>query len=262
MTWLLAGIAAALLNIPNFDAKKVGQECDCAITPYLGELDIHVEITGLLISVWILIPAIVFSFLSLISIFRTPSWIMDRRSYYKGLKRSVYFGEIIGIIAVTIILAEASLTNSIIVYPNSNENNLSVAENFGMLLTNGTIVDLYDFNGKPTLLEFMWTQCSHCQNMMPTLKSINEQYGSEINMISVSVEWGNDDLDALLEFDDEYGTTWLSALDKDGGTDKYGASSVPRLFLIDEEFNIIYSELGEVSLDTLLTEINSLLNNG
>ncbi len=76
--WLILGIAAALANIPNLDSKLIGQECDCAITPYLEDYDIHVEVAGLLLSVWILIPAIVFSALAVIMVFKTPGWIMDR----------------------------------------------------------------------------------------------------------------------------------------------------------------------------------------
>jgi len=48
-TWLILGIVAALLNVPNFDAKRVGQECACSITLIVGRLglDLHIEIAGL-----------------------------------------------------------------------------------------------------------------------------------------------------------------------------------------------------------------------
>ncbi|MFQ6134529.1 MAG: TlpA family protein disulfide reductase [Nitrososphaerales archaeon] len=261
-TWLLLGIAAALANIPNFDAKRVGQECDCAITPLLGDLDIHIEVAGLLLSVWILIPAAIFSALSVIIVFKTPSWIMDRRNYLKGLKRSAIFGEVIGLIAVGIILAEASLTNSIIIYPSSDQQTPTTAENFGLLLTNGTRVELYDFKGRPTLLEFMWTKCSHCQNQTKSLQQIQNEFGSQINMISVAVTWGQDNIQALQEFDDKYGVTWTSGLDAGLGTDRFGASSVPRLFILDKDFNIVHVHVGQVPATTLTAEIDSVLNAG
>jgi cytochrome oxidase Cu insertion factor (SCO1/SenC/PrrC family) len=261
-TWLILGIAAALANIPNFDAKLVGQECDCAITPYLGDYDIHVEVAGLLLSIWILIPAIVFSALAVIMVFKTPGWIMDKRYYFKGLKRAAVFGEVIGLIAVGIILVEASLTSSIIIYPSSDQQKPNAAENFGLLLTNGTRVELYDFKGKPTLLEFMWTNCAHCQNQTQALQQINNEFGSQINMVSVAVTWGQDNVLALQDFDDEYGVTWTSGVDAGLGTDKFGASSVPRLFILDKEFNIVYTHVGQVPATTLTTEINSVLNAG
>lgn len=264
VTWFLLGIAAALANIPNFDAKRVGQECACAITPILGDLDVHVEVAGLLLSVWILVPAVVFSGLSVIVVFKTPSWILDRRSYFRGLKRAAFLGEVVGLIAVGVILAEASLSNSIIIYPDSGQQppTAITAENFGLVLTNGTRVNLHDFKGRPTLLEFMWTKCPHCANQTEALQEVNEAFGTQINMISVAVTWGRDDLQALQNFDDEHGVRWTSGLDTGLGTDRYGVSSVPRLFILDEDFNIMYTHVGQVPTATLISEIKSVLNRG
>ena len=80
-TCLIIGILAALLNVLNFDAKR-GQECACSITSIVWslELDLHVEVAGLPISIWILLPTIALTALAAGSIIRKPSWIMDRRS--------------------------------------------------------------------------------------------------------------------------------------------------------------------------------------
>ncbi len=261
-TWLLAGVAAALLNVPNFDAKRVGQECACALTPYLGGLDLHIELAGLLLSVWIFVPAVVFTLLSLVVVVRKPSWIMSKRSYAKELRRAAGLGLVVGGVAVGVVLAEATLTNSFIVYPSSNQQTLLAAKNFDMILTNGTRIDLYSFKGKPTLLEFMWTKCAHCVKQTEVLQVVHREFGDRINMVSVAVEWGRDDVQALRSFDGKQEVTWLSALDVGGGTGKFGASEVPRLLILDKDCNIMSDQVGEVSAANLISEISNVLSAG
>jgi hypothetical protein len=59
-------------------------------------------------------------------------------------------------------------------------------------------------------------------------------------MISGAVTWVRDNILDLQDFDDEYGVTWTSGVDAGLGTDKFGASSVSRLFKLDKEFNIVH----------------------
>ncbi len=262
-TWLILGIVAALLNVPNFDAKRVGQECACSITPVVGSLglDLHVEVAGLLISIWTLLPTVALAALAAGSVIRKPSWIMDRRNYFKGLRRAAFLGVFVGLLAAAVIVAEASLTNSFIVYPTQGqEEPLTPVGNrdFDMTLENGTLVKLSDFKGRPTLLEFMWTKCSHCQKETQDLSYVHRMIGEKVNVLSVSVTWGKDTIDSMKQFGKTYGVTWTSALDAGRGTDLFDATSVPKIFILDSEQNIIYTHEGEVSADTLISELSGL----
>ncbi len=46
--------------------------------------------------------------------------------------------------------------------------------------------DLYDFRGKPVVLEFMQTTCSHCAAFVPVLQRIQQRYGDKVAIVSVA----------------------------------------------------------------------------
>jgi len=48
------------------------------------------------------------------------------------------------------------------------------------------IVDLYDYRGKPVLLEFMQTTCPHCGAFTSVLAKIQQKYGNRIGILSVA----------------------------------------------------------------------------
>ncbi len=260
-TWLILGVVAALLNVPNFDAKRIGQECACSITPIVGSLglDLHVEVAGLLISIWTLLPTIALAALAAGTIIRKPSWIMDRRNYFKDLRKAAFLGVFVGLIAAGVIVAEATVSNTFIVYPTQSEVTAPVSDrNFDMVLRNGTQVALGDFGGKPTLLEFMMTRCTHCQKETQDLRQVHSVLGDKVNIVSVAVAWGKDDLAAVLQFEKTYGVTWLSAVDAGKGTGLFGVDSVPRIFLLDSNQTIVFDHNGEVAADILISELAGL----
>ncbi len=46
--------------------------------------------------------------------------------------------------------------------------------------------DLYDFRGKPVVLEFMQTTCPHCAAFVPVLQRIQQRYGDKVAILSVA----------------------------------------------------------------------------
>lgn len=49
----------------------------------------------------------------------------------------------------------------------------------------GQIRDLYDYRGKPVLLEFMSTTCPHCAAFADILAQVQQKYGDRVQLISV-----------------------------------------------------------------------------
>src|SRR5689334_1264699 len=48
------------------------------------------------------------------------------------------------------------------------------------------IVDLYDYRGKPVVLEFMQTTCPHCAAFTSVLAKVQQKYGDRVGILSVA----------------------------------------------------------------------------
>ncbi len=46
--------------------------------------------------------------------------------------------------------------------------------------------DLYDYRGKPVVLEFMQTTCPHCTAFAEVLEKVQQKYGNRLGIISVA----------------------------------------------------------------------------
>ena len=68
-------------------------------------------------------------------------------------------------------------------------------------------------NGKPSLIEFYANWCTTCQSLAPSLNSLHEKYGDEVNFVMLNVD------DPL----------WMEQVKS------YGANSIPYLVFLTEE---------------------------
>lgn len=249
-TWLILGVVAAYFNVANFAAKLPGQECDCAIAPLLGPLDIYVGVGGVQMGVWILAPALGFGFAALELWLRRPRWILDQRRFVRAARRASTLGLLGALIVIGAIVAEYSFRG----LGEAGEQ----APNFRIMLTDGREVDLHSFAGKPILLEFMTTWCPHCQAETQSLRQVFEAAGPKLTILSVSTGWRGDSLEAVRTMATEGAIPWLCGLDVGGGTSAYNVQAVPQFFLIDAELGVRYSQAGEVSADELLAQLAAI----
>jgi peroxiredoxin len=60
------------------------------------------------------------------------------------------------------------------------------APGFALMDSRGEIVDLYDFRGKPVILEFMNTGCPHCAQFAGVLEKVQAKYGDKVGIIAVA----------------------------------------------------------------------------
>lgn len=60
------------------------------------------------------------------------------------------------------------------------------APGFALMDSRGEIVDLYDFRGKPVILEFMNTGCPHCAQFVGVLAKVQAKYGDKVGIIAVA----------------------------------------------------------------------------
>src|ERR1043165_6096496 len=48
------------------------------------------------------------------------------------------------------------------------------------------IHDLYDYRGKPVLLEFMQTTCPHCAAFADVVQKVKDKYGDKVQILAVA----------------------------------------------------------------------------
>ena len=54
-------------------------------------------------------------------------------------------------------------------------------------LSNATL-DVFNFNGKPTVVNFWFTSCEPCIMEMPALENLKKKYSGEVNFISITYD--------------------------------------------------------------------------
>ena len=93
-------------------------------------------------------------------------------------------------------------------------------------------------NGKPTLIEFYADWCSSCQAFAPTLQTVHETLGHEVNFV-------------MLNIDDPQ---WKEPIQT------YQATGVPQLTLLNEDESLAETWVGKVPESYLLTQLKSRLS--
>jgi thiol-disulfide isomerase/thioredoxin len=67
----------------------------------------------------------------------------------------------------------------------------SPAYNFSLPDTSGRIVTLNDFKGKVVVLDFMYTGCPGCIQIVPTLTRLEKSYQGNLNVVFISISISN-----------------------------------------------------------------------
>ncbi|MFB0500241.1 MAG: TlpA family protein disulfide reductase, partial [Candidatus Hadarchaeaceae archaeon] len=120
------------------------------------------------------------------------------------------------------------------------------APNFTLTDTDGNSLSLSDFEGKVVVLDLMATGCEPCKQEIPHLKEVQQHYGDDVIILSISVGWGGDTKQGLATFKQERGCTWRFAIDTDDIATKYDAMTIPKLVTIDKNKNIRFTHVGVI----------------
>lgn len=125
--------------------------------------------------------------------------------------------------------------------------------NFTVYDLNGNEVSLYDYLGKPVVLNFWATWCGPCQSEMPAFDQMYQKYNNQITFLMVNVTDGSrDTVESVTAFYKDSGYTFPIYFDTTlEASMTYGAYSIPLTFFIDAEGNLLYNQMGAISEDTL-----------
>jgi len=112
------------------------------------------------------------------------------------------------------------------------------APSFSGVNIDGRVVTLNDFKGKPVYIDVWATWCVPCRKEIPYLKALEEEYGTRIHFVSISI--------------DKNKAAWENMIKKDGingvqlhynGCERfmndYMIKGIPRFILLDREGRIV-----------------------
>ncbi len=131
-------------------------------------------------------------------------------------------------------------------------------------------VSLYDINAKYTILYFWDSGCSHCKKETPKLKTLYDKYKNNgVEVFAVGTEFEGDawrkyirenDLNFINVSDNPeinknaYQYLKYTTIESLNFRDTYDIYSTPRVFLLDENKEIIAKRIGIDQLDNLLAD--------
>jgi peroxiredoxin len=120
--------------------------------------------------------------------------------------------------------------------------------------------DLYDYRGKPVVLEFMQTTCPHCAVFVSVLQKVQDKYGDKVQILSVANP--PDTMKTVGEFIAGHKITYPVLFDSGQAAYSYVRApkfDLPAVFLIDAK-GMIFAQYSYSLLNRDIFEGNGLLN--
>jgi cytochrome c-type biogenesis protein len=123
---------------------------------------------------------------------------------------------------------------------------------FSLQDVNGRKVSLGDLAGKVVLLDMMATWCPTCNQEIPELKQF---HGSHPDVVVISIDVDRtESSQQLAEHMRSKGADWIFCMDTDGILQKYKATEIPKLVMINPSGYITFMKAGLVSSGQLSDE--------
>lgn len=133
------------------------------------------------------------------------------------------------------------------------------APNFTISLLEGGELSLRELRGKIVVVNFWASWCyPACWNEAPRLEAAWRRYKDQ-GVVLVGIVYQDTEGNAR-DFIQKHGKTYPNGMDvRSRIAIEYGVYGVPETFFIDREGNMAYKHLGEISMETLTTQIEALL---
>lgn len=118
---------------------------------------------------------------------------------------------------------------------------LKTSQSFKVELNDGKTISMASYlNGKPTYIKFWATWCQPCIKEMPHLQHTFEEYGDDLNILSVNLAF-NDDNDSVRQFMQDKGLDFPVALDDSGAlTQHFKMIGTPYHLLFDGDGKLVH----------------------
>jgi thiol-disulfide isomerase/thioredoxin len=144
--------------------------------------------------------------------------------------------------------------------PTDTTEPLLLAPDFVVYDENGNEVHLYDYIGKPIVLNFWASWCGPCKMEMPDFNERYLQLGDEIHFLMINMTDGaRETISIASAFIAEQGYQFPVFYDTTGSAAMtYGAYSLPTTFFIDAQGHAIAQAVGAIDADTLQQGIDMI----
>jgi peroxiredoxin len=132
------------------------------------------------------------------------------------------------------------------------------APDFTLDLLDGSTITLSELRGRVVVVNFWATWCPPCEDELPDLQTIWEDYQAEgIVLIGVAFDEGEP---AVQEMAARLGVTFPLGLEaEDSISAAYGVTGMPETFVVDQEGRVVYVHVGPVTAEELRPELDNLL---
>ncbi len=150
--------------------------------------------------------------------------------------------------------------------PNNTSNtakNSNLAPDFSWRDSSGKIMHLSDLRGRIVMLDFWATWCGPCKMTIPHVEALYEKYKDKgVVVIGVDLDTAAHRND-VINFIKSHNMHYLVISDAKGGVaSQYGATSIPRFFIIDKKGGIAFTKIGyDPNMEKIISdEIDKLLS--
>ena len=128
-----------------------------------------------------------------------------------------------------------------------------LAPDFTVYDAEGNPVQLYDYIGKPLVVNFWASWCGPCQMEMPHFEDKYQKLGDEVQFLMINMtDGGRETVDSASAFIAEKGYTFPVLYDTDSNAAlTYGAYSLPTTYFIDADGYAVAQATGAIDADTL-----------
>ena len=137
----------------------------------------------------------------------------------------------------------------------------TLAPDFVVYDADGNEVHLYDYLGKPIVLNFWASWCGPCQMEMPDFNEKFLELGDEVQFLMINMtDGGRETLETASQFisENEYSFPVFYDTSSDAAI-AYGAYSLPTTYFIDTEGNALARASGAISAETLQKGIDLIM---
>jgi alkyl hydroperoxide reductase subunit AhpC len=94
---------------------------------------------------------------------------------------------------------------------------------------------------------------------IPILRTIKDQFLTELEIISISVDPITDTVAKLQSFRSSYNVTWTVVRDTENIYEAYNVTAIPTIYIIDKDGNVKYSHVGTTDASTLTDQVSPLI---